>query len=499
MYKRNAVPFIIGFLVLLLVAWFAFLNLPEANLVRTWPATSVVDLRWLDFDDNVYTGNWTWDSWPDELYTPAQLATGAIPAPRAMTAQDETTVQYVTHRLRIELPGDGTYALSLRSCDYSMRMYINGKEVALVGLPGKTRADSVARVQDMVIYFTPVGTEADIVVQTSNFVHRQGCGPPQLTVGTAENIGGREDNAMLRVGVIIGCLMTAALYNLSLFMVNRNRRSSHLLALGCVLLVCMVYRPIPFLIPEYNFQVALKAEYTVHFLTFTVLVLFMQSLFPRMYAKWVARVFCIISIVFCVVTIFTDSTFFSYLMPVYHVISGLMILYTFVRLVMGALSGRPQKVLALVGVCPLLVFAVSDMLYTSGLPSLGRLGGLAFASPIGMVFFVLCYALVVSFDYAETAMDASEAKRQLAEAELRYTQLEQEFNAETKYPTLDDLGLSPREKQLAMLLLAGKSREESADVLGISLGTVNTLCSRIYKKTGADGLFGLMVQLGMQK
>ena len=153
MYKGNVVVFIILFFAVLLAALFGFANLPEADLVRTWPAAGVVDLRWLDFDDNVYTGSWTWDSWKNELYNQEQLAGDDVPAPQVMTAADKKSVQYATHRLHLELPEGNMYAISLRSCDYSMRMFINGEEVALVGLPGKTRADSVARVQDLVIYF----------------------------------------------------------------------------------------------------------------------------------------------------------------------------------------------------------------------------------------------------------------------------------------------------------------------------------------------------------
>jgi DNA-binding CsgD family transcriptional regulator len=46
-------------------------------------------------------------------------------------------------------------------------------------------------------------------------------------------------------------------------------------------------------------------------------------------------------------------------------------------------------------------------------------------------------------------------------------------------------GLSPREREVALLILEGLSYQESAEKLGVSLATVKTHVNRIYDKTGA--------------
>lgn len=46
-------------------------------------------------------------------------------------------------------------------------------------------------------------------------------------------------------------------------------------------------------------------------------------------------------------------------------------------------------------------------------------------------------------------------------------------------------GLSPREREVAVLLAEGRSYKEIAAELGISLGTVKTHIARVYEKTGA--------------
>jgi DNA-binding NarL/FixJ family response regulator len=56
---------------------------------------------------------------------------------------------------------------------------------------------------------------------------------------------------------------------------------------------------------------------------------------------------------------------------------------------------------------------------------------------------------------------------------------------QTKPPSGDDAhreSLSPREHEILRLLARGKAYKEMADVLGVSLGTINTHVRRIYQK-----------------
>ncbi len=52
---------------------------------------------------------------------------------------------------------------------------------------------------------------------------------------------------------------------------------------------------------------------------------------------------------------------------------------------------------------------------------------------------------------------------------------------------LDQWGLSPAEKEIALLLLKGLSHKEVAEVRGVSEATVRQQARSIYKKAGLDG------------
>ena len=62
------------------------------------------------------------------------------------------------------------------------------------------------------------------------------------------------------------------------------------------------------------------------------------------------------------------------------------------------------------------------------------------------------------------------------------------FNNEPANQELSSLPatLTPREKEVALLLLSGCSRSEIAAILSISKDTVNSHCKKIYMKTGCD-------------
>jgi DNA-binding NarL/FixJ family response regulator len=48
------------------------------------------------------------------------------------------------------------------------------------------------------------------------------------------------------------------------------------------------------------------------------------------------------------------------------------------------------------------------------------------------------------------------------------------------------LRLTKRERQIAELICAGVARKQIADTLGVTVGSVNALSSRLYKKAGCN-------------
>lgn len=483
MSKTRSILYIFLFLALILLLWTGLSLLPGPAEVQLPDSYGGYDLTGYDFENTVYITAPCWESWPERLYAPEDLDSAEAPVPHQ--SLDYTKIQYATHRLFLTLPPGVTYGISLRSSDYAMRLYIDGREIDSVGVPGATREETVPRVRDAVYYFTLQSETAELVVNASNFVHKEGGWSPVLTIGTSENIAQKERIANLKSGLIFGCLMTACLYHLAIFLMNRRQLSALIFSVICLLLSLISGELIILMFPEYNWFAAIRIEYAVHFLTFAALAALVKMLFPGTLHKWIFRCYLAFCGLFLAITLFTDPTFFTRMLFYFDAVSIAVTAYVLVRLAMTLREKNPKNFLAFLGVALVGLFGVNDILFRNSIELFGPVAGQAFTVTIGMVFFVFCYALALSIERAEINRKLEDARNAVAEAEARCLALSEEKNGQRKPSELfSAFGLTKRETDVALLLIDGKSRAGISELLFISLGTVNSHCTRIYQKTG---------------
>ncbi|MDR3070138.1 MAG: sensor histidine kinase, partial [Propionibacteriaceae bacterium] len=255
-------------------------------------------------------------------------------------------------------------------------------------------------------------------VQAANFVYgRDGAYPPHLILGYSNNIEQRSKGNLAVSFMIVGCLLSAFLYHLGLFCLNRSRKTVLVFSLCCLLLATMNKKLILLLFPQYNWFVVIRIEYVVHFLTFAMLVLFLEMLHPRLLHRAVTRVYYALALGYILSTLMLDSTVFTGLLSYFEAASALMICYVVVRLAMALRRGKLQIWLSFAGVLVLGLLGMNDMLYFRGIMSIAPIAGQFFMTPIGMVFFVCCYSMVLSIEYAQIEremLDAREKQQQLA-------------------------------------------------------------------------------------
>lgn len=499
MNKYKNTIYITAYLLLVLAVWLVFSLLPQPEAVKLEEQSGVVDLSGADFDNTVYRySDNRWQHYPEALLTPADFAGVSIPQDSPMSYDDFRTIQYATHRVQLRLQPGRVYAITMKSSDYAMRLFIDDVEAGAVGNPGATEESNTPGVAYQTYYFQPTGDVTTILVQSSNWVHREGAFPPNFTIGTAEGIEANNRHTLMMTILITGVLLTAALYHLGLFALNRRRVVTFVFALCCLLLAAMQSSLPQIFFPGYNWYAAFRVEYIVHFLTFATLCLFLQLLFPRLLHRYVARAYYALAGLYILTTFIFSTKVYSSLLIGFEAVSVGMIVYILIRLAMQLKERKPQNTLAFAGMLLVCLFGVNDILYTNHVSFLGNIAGQFFTTPIAMCFFVFCYALVVALEYAETERRMKEAQRQVAEAEARV--LELAAKSETPAHALpEDFSLSEREIEVLWLLLDGKARKEICEITGISMGTVNTHCSRIYKKTETNSLAGLYKLFGLSQ
>lgn len=481
MNKRYETTHILLYLVLVLLVWVGIALLPGPHQETLIGSEAQYDLEDYAFEDTVYNLDATWDSWPEKLYLPQELSSAGEP----LSSRDINYAQtnYATYRLTLKIQPDKAYGLMLYATKHAMRLFVDGKEVMSAGWPGETREDTETRVYREVHYFTPENDTTEIVVQTATFVHWEGSQPPDLTLGTQQDISRSERESAIRSGLITGCLAAAFLFHLGIFLLNRRQRASLLFAILCLLLAIQSSEFIFFLVPTHDWLVATRIEYLVNLSALITLILLIRKLFPQTLNIWVYRIFISLCILYCVVVLFTDSMIYSQGLPFFQAFSIALALYVLLRLALTLREKNVKNILAFIGLLFVGICGIGDVLYRNGLLPFELADKQVLSIGTGAMLLVFCYVLVLAIEQAEVNKRMEDMYEGLSRAEDRYTKLVEEKQGEgTLDDRLVDLGLTKREREVASLLICGKNREDIAGFLFVSIGTVNTHCSNIYRK-----------------
>jgi signal transduction histidine kinase len=226
--------------------------------------------------------------------------------------------------------------------------------------------------------------------------------------------------------IVMGSLLTSALYHLALFLMNRKRKTELVFAVCCLLYLIMAARPATLFFSEYNLELFLRIEYIVFYSTFAMSVLLFSMIVPKFLHKWIARLYFSVCGLFLLTVILLDTTVFTSLIQFFYPIGAFMALYCSIRMIMTLRSGKAQNILAFIGLLVLAVFGVADVfshmlvpLHIVRIPFFFLHLGLRFNAIVGMVFFVFCYALLLALRYAETERAAAENERLALEASTR--------------------------------------------------------------------------------
>lgn len=205
---------------LLALAWAFFGRVASVQNIAA--ADGVLDIRQLDVANGVYEVSGQWEFYPGALYGPEDFAAGAV---GEMAGPEASPSGWAcgTHRLRILARPDQYYALCGFSLDYATRVYVNGTLAAEYGQVAETAEAFVPRVGYMTIpFFSGSGGEIELIVQYSNYVHKDGGHIPPLNLSTPQNIEEFRAASDLVSLTLSGGLLLLAAYFLLSAAVRRN-------------------------------------------------------------------------------------------------------------------------------------------------------------------------------------------------------------------------------------------------------------------------------------
>ena len=390
--------------------------------------SGVLDLTDWDLDNDGpldLAGEWEfyWSqhlSPSDFLKKPAPDKTGLIQVPgywkdNEIGGDQHPADGYATYRLNIMLnQHEESLALGMREISVAYTLYINGKQVASLGIAGKDRETTVPRQMHQVVDFEAVNSRMEVVMLVSNFHHRRGGGPWEvMRLGTAQEIRQIHERRLSLDLFLFGSLFIMALYHLGLFLFRKKDPSPLYFSIFCFLIASRLLttggRYLAHFFPHLSWELLVKLEYLSFYLAIPAFALFMHSLFPK-FSKRFLRLIEVLALVFAGIVVFTPTRISSYTVNPYEILTILTIVYSLYVLIVSLAHRNIEALVFLVGFLILAITTINDMLHVDEIIQTG------FFAPFGFFFFILSQAFLLSYRFS-TAMTTVETQRK----ELRDT------------------------------------------------------------------------------
>jgi len=377
----------------------------------------VWDLRDFDFSDpNAITRlNGPVAYIPNALLTPEEFEIRADEIEYGYPEDDK--VQYATSRMRVLIP-EGWYAVYMLSVDFSERLYINGHLMFEIGSPGDSRETTVPDTRSQIMTLTPVDGVIEIVMQSSNFVHREGGGHAGWKVGNPEALsvglkGGYVTN------IVMGCYLALFLVHMILFLILRTYRANLLFALSCLMWFLRSgvtwTKVFSTLFPAMSWVVKFRIEYLSFPVTAMLFVGLVHTLFPGVLQKWFLYAMAGAMTLFTALFLFADTLFMSWAILWCEGVFAAVMLYMAARFAMKLRRVSPEQLIFLMGAALFLYAAANDMLDHNNVTSL-----LFFPfinkdmSQISMLIFAFFEAAAIFIATAQGIEEAKAEEQRLA-------------------------------------------------------------------------------------
>jgi PAS domain S-box-containing protein len=369
----------------------------------------VLDLRDWDFArDGPVSLAGEWAFYWQELLSPDQIRTTPaiyVPVPNGwdhyqIGGETLPTQGYATYQLTLYLPEpQQVYGLYLDGQSYACSLWIDGRLVAQDGQVGKTRAEMIPDKQPKVVDFQAAQEMVDVVIQVSNFYHRNGGFRHDIRLGLPQPIQQIQLQAWFVQAFSLGILFIMGLYHLCLYAFRPKNMSPLYFALLCwisALRISVLDQNLLLgLLPELSWAGKLRIEYLTFYLAPPLFAFFFHSLYPQDTPKWLIRGALGLALAFSVFMLFTDTLTFSTTVTYYQAIILLEVLCFLY--ILGRIHFLRREGAWLVSLACFVLFAATaaDVLHQQGLLPLGNL------APYGFLGFIFVQAVLLSLRFSK--------------------------------------------------------------------------------------------------
>jgi len=200
--------------------------------------------------------------------------------------------------------------------------------------------------------------------------------------------------------VLIGSLLTMALYHFCLFGFGRKEITTLYFGCLCVLtaFLYMMYAERFFiaLFPNFDLKLAVKIEYISVYLGFTIFVMFIKNLYPHEFSQKMLRVSQSLGVLFILLTLVTNPEIHQDVIKAYGATALILSIYLVYVLTRAGLRNRDGAICFL-GVLSLLFAIIINDIYLQSIIYPSQL------LPWGVFIFIFAQSVVLSLRFSKSS------------------------------------------------------------------------------------------------
>lgn len=385
----------------------------------------LLDLSDWDFvDDGVVQLDGDWHFYWGEHLSSVQIALRPIGDESLMSVPSNwnassslPAIGFATYRLEILLTDMSPLALKFRTVGTAYRLFVDGKKLLEVGRPGQSLATASPDYQSEIVTFVPRSRRVEIIMQVSNFHHRNAGLWETIKIGYPDDVITLRENRLSIDLILYGAIVMMALYNLITWATRTKNVSGFYLGLFCLVISARILlvdeRYLNQVFPSLGWSLLTRFEYFSWMISIPIFLSFIRSMFPTEVSILVLRTLWVISALFCILTTFLPIFQATELVLPYQIVTLLSMAYGAYCIGLAIFRRKEGSYIFGLGVTFLILAALSDIL--TSMLTLDLENNLQ----IGLFLFVLLQSIQVSLR-SSRAFQTVEAQS----SELRKTNLE---------------------------------------------------------------------------
>ncbi|MEM7183096.1 MAG: SpoIIE family protein phosphatase [Spirochaetota bacterium] len=344
-----------------------------------------------------------WEFYWKQLVSPKQI-NSSIPktytkVPNTWDKQDLEEHGYASYHLKLLLHPSQQLGIKLIDLSSSYRIWINEQLVIETGIVGKTRETSKASYISKVFYFETKSKETSITVQISNHQHTRGGMWNAIQLGSSQQIQQIRERHLIQDIFSFGIFFMMAFYHLAMYNFRKQDKSPLFFSLFCFTIAIRILitgeKYLLSLFPNFNWQLGLKIEYCTVFLSPSIFVLFTESVYPEDFSKRLRQAIVATGISYSIITLLSDSTFFTKILLSYQILILLIISYYIWFLSKILYRRRKGAKTIVLGMIPFIFVTINDILHTANEVNTGLY------LPIGLFLFLISQSAILSMRFSK--------------------------------------------------------------------------------------------------